>query len=110
MKLLKCLIILMMLGVPLCAKCQTDSDASLQSKVDSLMSIANKYYMWGQLAISIEYYDKALILKPDFAKAFYNRGNTYFDLGINNKACDDWEHAKLLGSKEADLQHWKFCE
>ena len=50
------------------------------------------------------------MLNPDFAKAFYNRGNTYFDLGVNNKACEDWDHAKLLGNKEADLQHWKFCE
>ena len=74
------------------------------------MHIANAYYMLGQIAISIEFYDKAITLNPNFAKAFFNRGNSYFDLGINDKACDDWQKAKQLGHKEADMSFWKFCE
>jgi tetratricopeptide (TPR) repeat protein len=85
-------------------------DTTMQNKVDSLMNIANSYYMLGQITISIEYYNKALIINPNFAKAFFNRGNSYFDLGINNKACEDWQKAKQLGHKEADMSFWKFCE
>ncbi len=107
-----------MLIMPFSAKSQVGTkgqyfltlDSTLQNKVDSLMKIANSYYILGQLNISIEFYNKAINLNPNFAKAFYNRGNSNFDLGLTKQACEDWEKAKQLGDSEADMSFWKFCE
>jgi len=77
-------------------------DADTQEKLDSLMRIGNSYYMLGQLNISIEYYDKAIKMNPNYAKAFFNRGNSNFDLGFKKEACDDWLKALQLGHEEAE--------
>lgn len=118
MKPTKYILVFIYLILPILAKSQSAGNnkyfltlnSSLQNQVDSLINIANSYYMLGQVPISIEYYNKALQLNPNDAKAFFNRGNSYFDLGINTKACEDWQKAKQLGHKEADMSFWKFCE
>ena len=117
MKTLNYFLFLFIFHVSLHVNCQTAKgkyfltiDTTLQNKIDSLMKIANSYYMLGQLTISIEYYDKAITLNPNFAKAFFNRGNSFYDLGLAKQACDDWSKAKQLGDKEADMSFWKFCD
>lgn len=46
----------------------------------------------------------AIELNPNDSKAYYNRGNTYNDLGNKNRACEDWQKACELGNcKEVNL-------
>ena len=45
---------------------------------------------------SIQYYTKAIDLKPDFASAYNNRGNAYSDKGENDRAIDDFNTAIQL--------------
>ena len=85
-------------------------NSELQTELDSLMRIGNSYYMLGQLNISIEYYDKAIKLNPNFAKAFYNRGNSNFDLGLNKEACLDWMKAAQLGYESAEDMMIQNCK
>ncbi len=85
-------------------------DSKTQQKLDSLIKIGNSYYMLGQLNISIEYYDKAIKINTKFAKAFFNRGNSNFDLGLTKQACDDWFKAKELGQEEAGELIVKNCK
>lgn len=46
--------------------------------------------------------DKALELKPDFSKAYYNRGIVKEMLRDEEGACLDWEYAFFLGYQKAE--------
>ncbi len=46
---------------------------------------------------SLEYYERTIELKPDFARAWYNLGLVWFYLDDQHKACEHWKHAEKLG-------------
>ena len=50
-----------------------------------------------QFQESLDDYDKAVQIDPQFAKAFYNRGFVYRDVEQPEQACTDWKKACELG-------------
>lgn len=59
--------------------------------------------------------DYNLVLKADNLdddnrqKAHFNRGNTYFNINQENKACEDWRKAREFGAEYADERISKYC-
>jgi tetratricopeptide (TPR) repeat protein len=51
---------------------------------------------------AIEYYNKAIGIKEDYADAYYNRGLIKFYMGEPDLACDDWKIAEKYGKKNVD--------
>ena len=51
---------------------------------------------------AIEDYDKAIELNPEYAAAYYNRGNRYRDLGQHERAIEDYDSAIELGPELAE--------
>ncbi|MGV2826632.1 tetratricopeptide repeat protein [Myxosarcina sp. GI1(2024)] len=72
----------------------------------------------GEYQTAIEYYTRALELKPKFAHAYYSRGNAQFELGNYLKALNDYSQAIEFesdfveayynrGNTHAALGNWK---
>ena len=63
---------------------------------------------------AIEDYNKVLSLKEldieNQQSAYFNRGNTYFNLKNNEKACEDWKKAVELGAEYAKERIEKHCK
>ena len=53
--------------------------------------------------------DSAILLKPDYADAFYNRGMSNMSLKDTLSACADWKKAFELGSKPAEQMVREYC-
>ena len=51
---------------------------------------------------AIEHYTEAIDLKPDFATAYYNRGNTYYHKGDYDRAIADHTDAIALSPDDAE--------
>ncbi len=60
-----------------------------------------KYKLKRQPGSEIVDYDRAILLKPDYAEAFFNRGWSHWDLGKTDAACNDWYEAYSLGFEKA---------
>ncbi|MBV9509204.1 MAG: tetratricopeptide repeat protein, partial [Caulobacteraceae bacterium] len=63
----------------------------------------------GDLASAMTFYDEALRLEPDFAKARYNRANTYLDLGDAATALKECERAMEGAATASDLAMMKLA-
>ena len=50
----------------------------------------------GKLDIAIQNYSKAIILKPNYAKAHYNLGTAFQELGKLNEAIRSYDHSIIL--------------
>ncbi|MBV7330572.1 tetratricopeptide repeat protein [Chloroflexi bacterium TSY] len=55
----------------------------------------------GDLSAAISDYDQAISLNPNYATAYYNRGNTYYDLGDLSAAISDYDQAISLNPNYA---------
>ena len=73
------------------------------TSVATTLSTAYVYYSSG-LAYAydgneqaIQYYDEAIRLDPNYAKAYYGRGLAYEEIGEEAKAAADFAKAKQLG-------------
>ena len=53
------------------------------------------------LPISIADYDKAIALNPEYANAYYNRGNAYNSKGEYDRAIADYDKAIALNPDDA---------
>jgi tetratricopeptide (TPR) repeat protein len=53
--------------------------------------------------------DKSIALEPDNALAFCNRGLVHFNLKNQTEACNDWQHASLMGNEQATTLLNAFC-
>jgi Flp pilus assembly protein TadD len=51
----------------------------------------------GDLDKAIADYTEAIRLRPQYAKAYYNRGTAYREKGMNSEAEADFVQAKKLG-------------
>jgi tetratricopeptide (TPR) repeat protein len=61
------------------------------------------YFAKGQYERAIQDYDEAIRLRPNYAKAFNNRGNAYRKLGQNERAIEDYDEAIHLKSTGQDV-------
>lgn len=78
----------------------TSSNTANDTKKDAnaYLSSGNDYYNKRQYELAIKDYTKAILLNPDSATAYYNRGNAYQALGGNTaNAKSDFARAKQLG-------------
>jgi tetratricopeptide (TPR) repeat protein len=61
---------------------------------------------------AFECFTKAIEVDPNFAEAYYNRANTWFQLPANTypnfDGCDDLKKAKSLGFKVTDAKLKEF--
>ena len=53
----------------------------------------------------IEYFSKAILLEPDYAKAYGNRGNAYFNLGQYSRAIQDYDEGIRLKPDAAETYY-----
>lgn len=56
-----------------------------------------RIYVKGQYDKAIEDYNKAILLKPDLAEAYFNRGVAYQSKGQKNMAIADYKKSCGLG-------------
>jgi tetratricopeptide (TPR) repeat protein len=76
------------------------------------MALYNRGISKGQLkdyAGAIEDFTEAIKYNPDFADAMYNRGLAWYFSNRPDKACDDWQRAKELGSFQASEAVRIYC-
>ncbi|HWB25817.1 MAG TPA: tetratricopeptide repeat protein [Chitinophagaceae bacterium] len=59
---------------------------------------------------SIEEYTKSIAMKPDYAKAYYNRGVSKYFGDQKQEACKDISKAIALGFKDIDPKIKKYCD
>ncbi len=55
--------------------------------------LADALFEEGKLEEAIYHYNKIILLKPDYAEAYYNRGTVYIELGHYRKAVQDYTEA-----------------
>ena len=60
-----------------------------------------------QLDAAVESYQRAIIIKPDYPEAFYNKGSALQDQGNLNEAIEAFNKAILLKPKYADAHYNK---
>ena len=53
--------------------------------------------------------DEAIRIEPKNATYYKQRGNFYYQLKDNNKACFDWRKAVEFGDAKARFQIEKYC-
>ena len=58
-----------------------------------LFYIANCYFLEGDLNASLQYYDKAIDINPQFSEAWYNKGGSFTDLKIYEGAIESYNAA-----------------
>ncbi|MGB0402564.1 MAG: tetratricopeptide repeat protein [Salibacteraceae bacterium] len=78
------------------------------------------YFTWFNIGIvraekrdfegSIDAYNNAIKINPEFAEAYYNKGLTYLYLKNNKRACNELSKAGELGIKDAYLVMKKYCK
>jgi tetratricopeptide (TPR) repeat protein len=61
-------------------------------------------------ADAVEDYTVALLYKPDYSIAFYNRGLAKSKLKKNEEACSDLAQAEALGMKVESKVKSKVCQ
>jgi len=54
---------------------------------------------------AIGYLNNAIKLQPDYAQAYYNRGNAYYGLGLYQRAIKDYNEAIRLKPKDVDAYY-----
>ena len=64
----------------------------------------------GNALVAISYLDYAIMKNADNAEALLFRGNAYFEIEDDVKACTDWHKALLRGSDRARQQADSYCQ
>lgn len=59
----------------------------------------------GRYGVALQYFDQALSQKPDFADAYYSRGNAKFELSDFSAAIQDYTHALSLRGDFAEAYY-----
>ena len=77
---------------------------------EAYMKVGNDFLAENKYSRAIVMYSKALSFTPNEINVLNNRANAYFYLGEKEKACDDWNHIKKLGSTEVDNLLKAYCE
>ena len=72
------------------------------NNVQALAGIADVYFVEGQYAQSVPWYNKALILSPEDSERYYDRGQAYEKLGLYREALRDYHKAIQLAPNDRD--------
>jgi len=71
--------------------------------------LGNQFHQEKKYPIAIACYTKSMELIPD-ANVLYNRGISYLQLGEKEKACDDWQLVRELGSEDSLSLIEEYCK
>ncbi len=63
----------------------------------------NKLFKSGDYQTAIEYYQRALIMDPDFVQVYVNLGNALTHIGELEKAAENYRNALLLKPRQWDV-------
>jgi tetratricopeptide (TPR) repeat protein len=66
------------------------------------MNLADALTRKGQSDEAMVHYDQAIKLEPNYADAYYNRGNVLFAKGRIDEAISDWEKTLTIQPNDAD--------
>ena len=91
-----------------------DREGYLQAKLDDLLDGINASYgqslldeLMVRLETTIDDFNKAIELKPDYADAYYYRGNSKKELG--KLYCSDYDKSCQLGKRMSCEQYKITC-
>lgn len=76
---------------------QVDTGRVAADSAQDYYKRASQYYSEGKSGMAIEYYSKAITLKPDYWEAYYDRGTVYLSSGKDDEAIVDF--SKVLDLK-----------
>lgn len=71
---------------------------------------ANLKVLLGRYQDAIEDFSRAVILKPDYTEAIYNRGIAFVIVNNKTMACEDFYRSGQLGSERAFKKYALFCK
>jgi tetratricopeptide (TPR) repeat protein len=54
----------------------------------------------GDLQGALPYFDSALAREPELKVVYTNRGKAYYNAGLRNEACQDWQRGSAIGDAE----------
>jgi tetratricopeptide (TPR) repeat protein len=74
--------------------------------IDALNKKGLDHYRAKEFDESIQYYNMAIEIKPDFVEALVNKGNSLFALGKNEDAINCYENAEKIDKKCLDKWDW----
>lgn len=69
----------------------------------------NMHMLYADYYEAITCYDNAILLKTDYAEAFYNRGLAFLMSYVPKRGCEDLHESKRLGYGRADEAILNFC-
>ncbi len=75
-----------------------------------LFAGANLKVLMGNYKDAIDDFSRAIILKPEYAEAIYNRGIVYTIVNSKSQACEDFYRSSQLGSERAGKKYAFFCK
>jgi TonB family protein len=76
---------------------------------EAYFKIGNQYLNEKKYPGAANCYTKALENAPNDVNVIYNRGIAYFYIGEKSSACNDWYHAKELGSEDVQAFIDEYC-
>ncbi len=80
------------------------------NNVDARNTLATISFSRKQYDVCERYLNEAIIIKPDFAVAFKNRGLLFSQTGRMTEACADFISASNFGSEEAKQLKGQYCK
>ncbi|MBU0646237.1 tetratricopeptide repeat protein [Patescibacteria group bacterium] len=86
----------------------TDSEAAGQADISIILQLGNLYYQMGELATSIEYYDRILKDHSTDAPALENKGQSLYEMGDFAGAEQNW--LKALESNQYELTYIRLAK
>lgn len=86
---------------------------ALELNPKHIQALNNRGIMRGSLGDfngSLQDFNNAISLKPDYAEAWYNRGIIQMQTGKNQEACSNWHRASELGFEQAKQAIRDYCK
>ena len=78
------------------------ADKELEEDAETFFNRGNDQYDLKRLDEALASYDRAIVLKPDYADAYYNRGSDLNDLNRQDEALASYDRAITLKPKYAE--------
>lgn len=85
-------------------------DPSMNLAYEAHFIMGNIKFKQEDLPGSIDEYSKSIVLKPKYAKAWYNRGVSKYFANLKQGAVKDVAYAQQLGFTDVDPQIKKYCD
>src|SRR6185503_920394 len=81
------------------------AEPSRAAEIQEPLKVALELHEAGKLAEAVREYDKVIKAHPKLAEAYFNRGNAYYDLGLDQQAIKDYSQVIRLNPKDAEAYY-----